>query len=328
MQEPQSYDLYAKAVLKDIENLKALLFEFLPQNILKYLDLEQLSFVPEEQISLPKEKRLLPDLIVQVPFQKHFLQLYILIEHKSYQDLGVYSQILNYLSALFEKNLKEGIKPIPVLPFIFYHGKRPWLYPVRFVELFSLPKELRPYFLDYQIILLDLIKLSDEELLKRVEIYEVFYTFLYLVKNLDKPLEELLRVILRFVGLIGELSERDRWYVELFILMVSRCKGVDEEEILSKMREMGGEEVMREIKVYSERKYEQGIQQGIQQGIMRGLVMDAQELVIEALEERFGEVKEEIKLKIKAIEDREKLKRLHRLAIRVSSLEEFKKELY
>ncbi|MCX7874284.1 MAG: Rpn family recombination-promoting nuclease/putative transposase, partial [Caldimicrobium sp.] len=99
MAELKAYDLYAKAILKDPENLKAFLQEFLPKDLLPHLDLSQLSLVPEEQISLPKEKRLLPDLIAQVPLLGKPLQLYILLEHKSYQDLLAYAQILNYISA-------------------------------------------------------------------------------------------------------------------------------------------------------------------------------------------------------------------------------------
>ncbi len=59
------------------------------------------------------------------------------------------------------------------------------------------------------------------------------------------------------------------------------------------------------------------------EGMEKGLVLDAQELVIEALEERFGYVDELLKGEIKAIQSREVLKRLHRLAVRAQSLEAF-----
>ncbi|MCS7150285.1 MAG: Rpn family recombination-promoting nuclease/putative transposase [Caldimicrobium sp.] len=69
------------------------------------------------------------------------LELYFCIS--SNQDLSIYSQILNYISAPFETNIKEGKKLTPVLPFIFYHRSKPWLYPVRFADLFCLPEELK-----------------------------------------------------------------------------------------------------------------------------------------------------------------------------------------
>ncbi|MCX7873436.1 MAG: Rpn family recombination-promoting nuclease/putative transposase [Caldimicrobium sp.] len=320
MAELKAYDLYAKAILKDPENLKAFLQEFLPKDLLPHLDLSQLSLVPEEQISLPKEKRLLPDLIAQVPFLGKPLHLYILLEHKSYQDLSAYAQVLNYISALFEKSLKEGSKPIPVLPFIFYHGERPWLYPVEFVELFEIPAEIRSYFLNYRVLLLDLVSLNREDLLKGIELYSVVYAYLYLLRNLDRPLEELLRGIVRFVEVVGKLGERERWYVELFVLIISKEKGLDEEEVLIKLREVGGERVEFELKTYSERKYELGFQQGIQQGLhqgleqglQQGLLKEAQEMVLEVVEVKLGRVPKQLEEQVKAETDREKLRKLLR----------------
>ncbi|MCS7278626.1 MAG: Rpn family recombination-promoting nuclease/putative transposase [Thermodesulfobacteriaceae bacterium] len=316
MSEPKPYDLYAKAILKDPENLKVFLKEFLPKEILSHLDLSQLVFVPEEQISLSKEKRLLPDIIVQVPLLGKPLHLYILLEHKSYQDVSVYAQILNYISSLFEKALKEGSKPIPVLPFIFYHGEKPWLYPIEFVELFEIPPEIKSYFLNYRVLLLDLVRLNREELLKRIELYSVVYAYLYLLRSLDRPLEELLRGVVRFVEVVGKLSERERWYVELFLLIVSKEKGLDEEEVWIKLREVGGERMEFELKTYSERKYEQGLQEGLQkglqQGIQEGLLREAQEMVLEVVEVKLGRVPEVLKREIEAEQDREKLRRLLR----------------
>ncbi|MCX7873608.1 MAG: Rpn family recombination-promoting nuclease/putative transposase, partial [Caldimicrobium sp.] len=301
--------------------------EFLPKDLLPHLDLSQLSLVPEEQISLPKEKRFLPDLIAQVPLLGKPLHLYILLEHKSYQDLSAYAQILNYISALFEKALKEGSKPIPVLPFIFYHGERPWLYPVEFVELFEIPPEIKSYFLNYRVLLLDLVSLNREDLLKGIELYSVVYAYLYLLRNLDRPLEELLRGIVRFVEVVGKLGERERWYLEWFLLIISKEKGLDEEQVLIKLREVGGERVEFELKTYSERKYELGFQQGIQQGRLEGrlegrfegLLEDAQEMVLEVVEVKLGEVPKGIEEQIKAETDREKLKKLHRELILASN---------
>lgn len=63
--------------------------------------------------------------------------------------------------------------------------------------------------------------------------------------------------------------------------------------------------------------------EGIEKGRIEGLILEAQESVIEALEERFGYVDEGLKNDIKAIQSRDALKRLHRLAVRAESLEAF-----
>ncbi|MCS7149500.1 MAG: hypothetical protein RMI93_02015 [Caldimicrobium sp.] len=134
---------------------------------------------------------------------------------------------------------------------------------------------------------------------------------------------------------MGKLGERERWYVELFLLIVSKEKGLDEEEVLIKLKEVGGERVEFELKTYSERKYElglqqgieqgiqqglkQGLQQGLKQGLQQGLLKDAQEMVLEVVEVKLGEVPKRLAEQIKAETNREKLKRLHRELILASN---------
>ena len=60
---------------------------------------------------------------------------------------------------------------------------------------------------------------------------------------------------------------------------------------------------------------------------MEGMILDAQEMVIEALMERFGLIKPDLAVKIKGIVNREVLKSLHKLAIRVDSIQEFEEKL-
>ena len=61
--------------------------------------------------------------------------------------------------------------------------------------------------------------------------------------------------------------------------------------------------------------------------MIKGMVLDAQEMVLEALMERFGLIKPELSVKIKGIVNREVLKSLLKLAIRVDSLSEFEEKL-
>ena len=71
----------------------------------------------------------------------------------------------------------------------------------------------------------------------------------------------------------------------------------------------------------------QGLEQGIKQGIQQGLLLEAQEMLLELLEERFGIVPRSIAKKIKEIDSREVVKGLFKIAIRVNSLEEFEEKL-
>jgi len=85
-------------------------------------------------------------------------------------------------------------------------------------------------------------------------------------------------------------------------------------------------EIMIESAAYETIKneaYEEGFRAGIQQGLLE----EAREMVIEALTERFVLVSPKLVAKIKSTLEKEVLKNLQRLAIRVSSLEKVKKSL-
>ena len=68
-------------------------------------------------------------------------------------------------------------------------------------------------------------------------------------------------------------------------------------------------------------------QERYEAGMQQGLLLDAQEMLLNALEERFEIVPQAIVRKIKGIEDREVIKGLFRMALRSNYLEEFESKL-
>ena len=66
---------------------------------------------------------------------------------------------------------------------------------------------------------------------------------------------------------------------------------------------------------------------GMQQGMQQGMLLDAQDMLIEVLTERFGSVSGELSEQIKRIDSRERLKDLLRQALRVKSFDEFGKKV-
>lgn len=82
-------------------------------------------------------------------------------------------------------------------------------------------------------------------------------------------------------------------------------------------------DIMIESAAYELIKKE-GFEEGLQQGLQQGLLEEAREMVLEALEERFGLISPSLVSRIKSIQQRETLKSLHRAAIRAKNLNEFK----
>ena len=76
-----------------------------------------------------------------------------------------------------------------------------------------------------------------------------------------------------------------------------------------------------------QRGLQQGLQQGLRQGLQQGQLEEAQEMVSEALEERFGVMSPRVVRQVRSVSERAVLKALLRRAIQCESLGEFEGEL-
>ncbi len=82
--------------------------------------------------------------------------IYVLFEHKSYQDYMVAFQLLKYMVRIWELQLqqadpqkvKQRHQLKPIFPLVVYHGSTGWQVDLSFAALFDkadLPDVLRPY---------------------------------------------------------------------------------------------------------------------------------------------------------------------------------------
>ena len=81
------------------------------------------------------------------------------------------------------------------------------------------------------------------------------------------------------------------------------------------------------LAVRYEEGVEDGLERGIEQGIERGIVTGKTESILELLED-LGPVPEELREDICAITDMETIRKLHKLAAKAGSLEEFEKNVH
>ena len=66
---------------------------------------------------------------------------------------------------------------------------------------------------------------------------------------------------------------------------------------------------------------------GMEKGLQQGAQLEGQQMILDALDERFGELPESVSEAIHQIQDQEQLRLLLRQAIRSESLEEFQRAL-
>jgi predicted transposase YdaD len=106
------------------------------------------------------------------------------------------------------------------------------------------------------------------------------------------------------------------------VRQMARAKG--REEGLAKGRKEGRTEGRAEGRAEG---LVEGRSEGLVEGRAEGLVVEAQEMVMEALDERFGQVPKRLSDQLRQIQQRDVLKMLLRQAVRCQNLSQFKKVL-
>ena len=172
---------------------------------------------------------------------------------------------------------------------IFYHGQGDPGIPKRFGEYFAdLDEELRKYNVDFEVVIVDLSKEKDEEIVKKsgdLYLAACLLTMKHIFDDLKKA-----------EWILAKLYQVDKEKVMFILEYIVTSRDMREEEYEELIRGIGGED----MPTLAERWIQQGIEQGIQQGIQHGLIIEAQKMLIELLEERFGIVKRLLVEKIKS----------------------------
>ena len=98
-------------------------FRFLLKEKSKLLELENLVFIQE---ILYRKKKLLYDILYEIPIRNSKEKLYFLLEHKSRRSSDLEIQILKYKNTIHKWQKKEFGKMSSIIPILFYQGLDNW----------------------------------------------------------------------------------------------------------------------------------------------------------------------------------------------------------
>jgi predicted transposase/invertase (TIGR01784 family) len=161
------HDLFVRESFSDSERAVAFFERFLPKSIIGHLNLDTLTVLKETYINETLKEHF-SDLVFEVSLKSDHsvkMDVALLFEHKSSPDRNVLFQIGYYMFAHWTKCISENREPKPIIPVIYYQGKKNW-------SVGSLPdlfknytKEVKDYLPILNHIFIDLKAISEDQLL-------------------------------------------------------------------------------------------------------------------------------------------------------------------
>jgi len=113
------HDSFFKKLFDNEENIRDFLKAYLPKSLAQYIDFESIKISDTEKEN-KKHKKYYLDLSVDCQIQETQSKIYIIFEHKSYQDKLTLMQVLNYCLTIWEAEIENNQDYLtPIIPYIF-----------------------------------------------------------------------------------------------------------------------------------------------------------------------------------------------------------------
>lgn len=228
------------------------------------------------------------DLVFSVPLkntpQVRF-KICILLEHKAQYSRQLFSQLLDYQYFIHRQTLQDTGQPMPVIPVLFYHGKKPWKWSLSFQDgawgkaFAEIPVECRKNMLNYELRLLD----ARAAKIKRIFKDQNFQSLgaLYLLREIwsFKPEVGALERVIGFLrGLAGQrddliLSAVDYLFKAVPCMSREVWEKAEKETVAKGLLAKGG---YMDVKT---RIREEGLMEGMRKGRQEGQQESRQEVV-------------------------------------------------
>jgi predicted transposase/invertase (TIGR01784 family) len=326
------------------ENLRGLL-QILAPNLAAAVDCARAQMVPTTFIpdDLRKQES---DVIHLVPYRDpasgkvREIWIYILIEHQSRPDPTMGLRLLLYMAELWDMQRREYLgqkTPVsqwrlhPIVPIVFYTGRRRWQPDLSVAALMDLPSSLREFTPRFHALYLPLKQIPPQSLTAKEH---PFGWVLKVMRAEDAPPADMESALQETATWLEGLSRKDRvaWAEALHFLwlLIHHRRPAEEHErleqvLLNSIRaRRRREEVSEMFKTMIDVWREEGEARGEARGRVEGMIKAKQEDVLRLLTLKFGDVPAEIVQRVQAIRDVEKLDGLLEQVWRASSLKDLR----
>ena len=306
----QPHDSFFKQIFSDPNRVKLLIDIF-------GKDIHSITPVNTEIFSAKSQKFML-DLLFSCKVEDQDAYIRIVLEHKSYLDKELPIQLLYYNAAIWEEAIKEKEYYPPIINIVFYHGKGDWNIPT------SLPvvknTKLEKYISKLNYILIDLNKISDEDIISETHQDLCMLWAIITMKHIFDSIESFIRLFELIADYIKSHEYIEKSHCIFIVLDYIVSVKNNPEEVESILKELtGGDE---KVMTLTEKWKMEGLQEGLEKGLQEGLIKAKKDDIKSAILIKFGILPKELEEKIENTNDIQILDDIFKKVILAGKIEE------
>lgn len=329
------HDSFFKEIFSNPDSARQFFVRALPGQVLKRLDLSSLRIRKDSFIT----KELQPfysDMLYSVKTMGKEAFIYLLVEHKSFQDRMVGLQLLEYMVMIYRRLSKKNKKQLPlVIPIVMYHGRQKWRIEHDMQSMFGdLDPEMLAYVPKFRMEVFDLSQRQDSEFMSMALLGTALLAMKYVW---DDGIIDAIPKIQQIIDKFGKIDTGIGLWMSLFRYITQATRVEDEEAFEQAVAsiDLGGDTMGTLAEKWFREGEEKGIQKGIQKGRLEGIQKGIQkgrlegrlEVVIDLLEIKFGKDDAELVTRIKGLDTMEAIDAARRAIKSANTIEELKKML-
>jgi len=300
MKVQNPHDKFFKETFSNVEVARDFMQNYLPEPILKIVDLQTLDIQKDSFID-ENLKETFSDMLFQAKINQRDGYLYFLFEHKSYTSKTVALQLLNYMVRIWEqKAIKENVRQIPVIiPILIYHGKEKWEIGNTLADLITdydvLPEEVKEMTPNFRYQIYDLSQFTDEDIKGNAQLAITLSIFRDVFQ---KSSQVFLDTIIQAARAINELKEKEtgiQYFETCMRYILNAGPQLSKDQLKSVLKQIeltypeGSEVTMTLAEVFRNEGIDEGLEKGRKEGEMQALL----KMAVKVLTKKFGTISKE-----------------------------------
>ncbi|MCX7885067.1 MAG: Rpn family recombination-promoting nuclease/putative transposase [Caloramator sp.] len=307
------HDKFFKETFSNIEIAKDFIVNYLPQDIVKIIDLDTLVLQKDSFIN-EKLKEVYSDMLFKVSINNNDGYIYFLFEHKSYVSRQTALQLLRYMVEIWEMSIKkEGLGKLPIIiPLVIYHGREKWNVKTRLSDVIEgyneLDDNIKKFIPSFEYLLYDISRYKDEDIKGHVQL-KIILSILRDIFSDDA--KKMYSTIINAAKYLSELEDKETGleYFEIYMRYIfSSYKDMTRDDFENIAKEIektfieGSEKIMILADMFREEGMQKGIEKGIEKGTQAGKKEALAKSVLKLLTKKFGILPKDVKEKIEYLD--------------------------